>query len=135
MYRVRVDTHTREDITAAVAAHRDLGRDYDDAVAEGLVERIGAEVDRRVDARLGQRAPQPPAVSSPARSAWFPLVMGLGSIGIGALASTALLRSGGVSVQPGGAASSTTVQPGQVLLVALIWIVIAVINVAYARRH
>jgi hypothetical protein len=42
------------EIRASVAAHADLGPAYDDAVAEGLVERIGAEIDRRIDARLGQ---------------------------------------------------------------------------------
>ncbi|MGO8896178.1 MAG: hypothetical protein ACLP8X_01635 [Streptosporangiaceae bacterium] len=53
------------EIRASVAAHADLGPGYDDAVAEGLVERIGAEIDKRIDARLGQsgtvRAPGPPA--------------------------------------------------------------------------
>jgi len=42
------------EIRASVAAHQDLGSGYDDAVAEGLVERIGAEIDKRIDARLGQ---------------------------------------------------------------------------------
>jgi hypothetical protein len=42
------------EIRASVAAHQDLGSGYDDAVAEGLVERIGTEVDKRIDARLGQ---------------------------------------------------------------------------------
>src|SRR5260370_41263572 len=42
------------EIRASVGAHADLGSGYDDAVAEGLVERIGAEIDRRIDARLGQ---------------------------------------------------------------------------------
>jgi hypothetical protein len=42
------------EIRASVAAHADLGPAYGDAVAEGLVERIGAEIDKRIDARLGQ---------------------------------------------------------------------------------
>jgi hypothetical protein len=42
------------EIRASAAAHADLGSGYDDAVAEGLVERIGAEIDKRIDARLGQ---------------------------------------------------------------------------------
>jgi hypothetical protein len=45
------------EIRASVAAHADLGPGYDDAVAEGLVERIGAEIDRRIDARLGHQVP------------------------------------------------------------------------------
>jgi hypothetical protein len=42
------------EIRASVAARHDLGPGYDEAVAEGLVERIGAEIDKRIDARLGQ---------------------------------------------------------------------------------
>ena len=43
-----------EEIGASVGAHRDLGSEYDDAIAAGLVERIGAEVDRRVDERISR---------------------------------------------------------------------------------
>ena len=42
----------REEIAASVAAHAELGPRYDAALAEGLIERIGEEIDRRVDARL-----------------------------------------------------------------------------------
>lgn len=52
MYRVAVEQATRNDIATAAAAHHELGRDYDGAVAESLVNRIGAEIDKRVDARL-----------------------------------------------------------------------------------
>jgi hypothetical protein len=143
-YRVYVDQQARDEIAAAGAAHRELGPGYDDAVAEGLVERIGIEIDKRVDARLaqygGQPAPHvppaqhsvpaaqhnaPPAQRSPggqvspaARPPWSVVVLALGSMLMGTLASAAVLNSGG-----GGS------------VVALVWIVIAVINVAYARRH
>ena len=40
------------EIRASVGAHQDLGPGYDDAVAEGLVERIGAEIDKRIEAQL-----------------------------------------------------------------------------------
>ena len=42
----------RDEVRASAAAHHDLGPGYDAAVAEGLVERIGEEIDKRVDARL-----------------------------------------------------------------------------------
>jgi hypothetical protein len=63
MYRNAVDQVTRNDIAAAAAAHHELGRDYDGAVAEGLIDRIGAEIDKRVDARLraGWSVPRSPA--------------------------------------------------------------------------
>jgi hypothetical protein len=53
MYRVPVEHATRDDIAAAAAAHRELGPDYDSALAESLVDRIGAEIDKRIDSRLG----------------------------------------------------------------------------------
>jgi hypothetical protein len=143
-YRVCVDQQARDEIAAAGAAHRELGPGYDDAVAEGLVERIGIEIDKRVDARLAQYGGQPvphvplaqhsaptaqhsapPARHSPggqvspaARPPWSVVVLALGSMLMGTLASAAVLNSGG-----GGS------------VVALVWIVIAVINVVYARRH
>src|SRR5580698_8740585 len=40
------------EIRASVGAHDDLGSGYEDAVAEGLVERIGAEIDKRIEAQL-----------------------------------------------------------------------------------
>jgi hypothetical protein len=55
------------EIKASVAAHHDLGPDYDEAVAEGLVERIGAEIDKRIDARLGRLGT--PAAGVPGDSA------------------------------------------------------------------
>jgi hypothetical protein len=64
-YRVFVDQQARDEITAAGAAHRELGPGYDDAVAEGLVERIGVEIDKRVDARLAQYGASPPRTSHP----------------------------------------------------------------------
>ena len=125
----------KAEIRASVAAHRDLGPGYDDAVAEGLVERIGAEIDKRIDARLGlvpaaQRAPghqapapptPPPPAPAPQASrmpAFFPLV----SMGLGVGATAIVTGQNGAIV-------------GQVFMIALIWLAIAIINIAYARRH
>jgi len=119
MYRVAMDQSAREDIAAAAAAHRELGREYDNAVAEGLVERIGAEIDKRVDARIEQHgarpAPRGRPGSGPGVSGVF---LGLGSMGIGI-----------------GAAAVVLAQRGSGALVFLIWLVIGVINVVYARRR
>jgi len=63
-----VNADEREEIAASVAAHAELGPKYDSAVAEGLIERIGAEIDRRVDARLrslGQPEPAPAVSRQP----------------------------------------------------------------------
>lgn len=50
-----MDQLAREDIAAAAAARHELGSGYDDVIAESLIERIGAEIDKRVDARLDGR--------------------------------------------------------------------------------
>jgi hypothetical protein len=120
-----MDQRAREDIAAAAAVRRDLGRDYDDVLAEGLVERIGAEIDKRVDARLGQ-APEPRrrrprlgvAGQGQGRASWDVIILALGSMMIGGITANAVLNN-----------------QGNAATVAVIWLVILVINIAYARRR
>ena len=70
LYRALMGSDHEAEIRASVAAHADLGPAYDDAVAEGLVERIGAEIDKRIDARLAQFGQAgPPGAPGPARAA------------------------------------------------------------------
>jgi hypothetical protein len=136
-----MDVRAREDVAAAAAVHTELGQAYDGAVAEGLVERISSEIDKQVDARLAQRGIQPSV------AAWTNLTMGLGSIGLGIAATAVTLQSWSSS----GVAPKAEVDLGsfraslltgtrsvsitEVILIALIWVAIAVVNVAYARRH
>jgi len=124
-----------DEVRASTAAHRDLGPGYDTAVAEGLVERIGEEIDKRVDARLyGQvpyQAPPPPPRPRPRREpvpgrmGFGAVVLALGSMGMAIGATAAVLHPG--------AAPPGQVSGGATVLIALIWIVIGVVNVAYAR--
>jgi len=143
-----VNVNERDEITASVAAHGELGPGYDTAVAEGLVERIGEEIDRRIDARMGgrpwpgQAAPQAttpmppayrgPAVPTPAGPAAVPpparrpsglggVILGLGSMGL-AVGGTAVVVSHHVDAF------------AAVIMILLIWAAIAVINVAHSRR-
>ncbi len=122
-----------DEVRASAAAHRDLGPGYDTAVAEGLVERIGEEIDRRVDARLygGQvpyADPEPrprPRLRReplPGRLGFGTVVLALGSMGLAVGASATVLHPG-------------TGQAGTQWLVALIWLVIGAINIAYARHR
>ena len=90
MYRNVVDQTTRNDIAAATAAHHELGSDYDGAVAESLIDRIGAEIDKRVDARLsaGSSASCSPAQirqSGRIQAAWAGAGIGAGITGLVAL--------------------------------------------------
>jgi hypothetical protein len=128
----RGDMGIREEVQASTAAHRDLGPGYDAAVAEGLVERIGEEIDRRVDARLfgHMQAPAPPKprrAPVPGRIGAGSVILALGSMGM-AIGGTAVVLHPGDS-PPG------TITAGQSILTALIWIVIAAINICYARRN
>jgi len=48
-------TDTQAEFAASVAALQDLGHGYDQALAEGLVERIGADIDNRIAAEIDNR--------------------------------------------------------------------------------
>ena len=136
-----MDELAQQDIAAAAAAHTELGRAYDGPVAEGLVERISSEIDRQVDARLAQRGIRP------SWAAWANVTMGLGSAGLGIGATAVVLQSWPASTVTPKAVldlgsfraslmtSTHSVSTAQVVLIALIWAAIAVVNVVYARRR
>ena len=136
-----MDVQAHEDVAAAAAAHSELGHEYEAALAEGLIERISSEIDKQVDTRLAQRGIQPTG------SAWANAAMGLGSVGLGigatavtlhSLSSTGTVPKATVVLGPFHASvmsSTTSISTAQVVLVVLIWVVIAVVNIAYARRR
>jgi hypothetical protein len=163
------------EIRASVGAHADLGPGYEDAVAEGLVERIGAEIDKRIDARFAQVPAAPadaqPGVPTPAGAAGmvgaagaahpagpagYPGFQGYqGYLGpvlppgyqlgpppvrpspVGARnVATTITALGSVALGVAATAivSSAGRLGGQAFIILLIWVAIAIINVAYARR-
>jgi hypothetical protein len=163
------------EIRASVGAHADLGPGYEDAVAEGLVERIGAEIDKRIDARLAQTgAAGPPGPAVPAGTAGaagaadaagaagaagpagYPGFQGYqGHPGpvlppgyqlgpppvrpspVGARnAATTITALGSMALGVAATAivSSAGSLGGQAFIIMLIWVAIAIINVAYARH-
>jgi hypothetical protein len=160
------------EIRASVGAHADLGPGYEDAVAEGLVERIGAESDKRIDARLAQTgAAGPPGPAVPAGTAGaagaadaagaagpagYPGFQGyqghpgpvlppgyqLGpppvrpsQVGARNAATTiTALGSMALGVAATAIVSSAGSLGGQAFIILLIWVAIAIINVAYARH-
>jgi hypothetical protein len=128
-----LNTGREQEIAASVGAYRDLGGGYDDAIAAGLVERIGAEVDRRVDARLAQAGyPRRPARAD-RRGSFGAVVLGLGSMGLGIGASAVVLLGPNSTATPSGISHGFST--AQSFLVLVVWLVIGVINVAYARRR
>jgi hypothetical protein len=153
------------EIRASVGAHADLGPGYEDAVAEGLVERIGAEIDKRIEARLAQTgavgapgpAPGVPAPAGAAGPAGYPGFQGgyqgypgpvlppgyqLGPpparpspVGARNVATTiTALGSVALGVAATAIVSSAGSLGGQGFIILTIWVAIAIINVAYARR-
>jgi hypothetical protein len=46
---------TRDDLTAAVGARRELGPDYEDAVLDGFLARLDRQMQERVDATVADR--------------------------------------------------------------------------------
>ena len=100
-----------DELRAAAAARSELGRDYEPAVLDAFVERLGRAIDQRVDARM------------PARRGgdFLALVLALGSIGM------ALGVPGAMSGSFGDAATF--------VLTLVAWAAIAAINVAFIRRR
>jgi hypothetical protein len=155
---VRVNVNERDEITASVAAHAELGSRYDSAVAEGLVERIGDEIDRRIDARLGGQprpAQPPPGENRPVSAGQAPVYQGPTyqtpaappPVPATAPPPAAPRRASGLSGMVLGLGSmglgvgATAVVVGHhvesvaaLLMVLLIWTAIAVINIAHSRR-
>ena len=142
------------EIAASVAALQDLGPGYDQALAEGLVERIGAEIDKRIAAEIDNRvtsevdsriltqldryagcrhqrrrakrmlrAEQRMLRADRAdRVGRQSIMLALGSMLV-ALSVTAIVLRG----SPGVAA---------IMLMALIWVIVGIINVTYVlRKH
>jgi hypothetical protein len=129
MYRNVVDQAARNDITAAMAAHHELGRDYDDAVAESLVDRIGAEIDKRVDARLvagssSSRSPAEFSRSGRSQTIWT-------GAAIGVTTGAALTGLAAMIANHGNNSSAVS------HAVIVIWVVLAVAGLATAlvRRY
>jgi hypothetical protein len=143
---------SRAEIAASVAALQDLGPGYNQALAEGLVERIGADIDKRIAAAIESRVTaevdsrilaqldryagcrhqrrrarrmiraerRTIRAERADRAERQSLGLALGSMLVG-LPVTAIVLSG----SPGVAG---------VMLMAVIWVIIGIINVTYAMR-
>ena len=107
-----------DEIRAAAQTHRDLGPEYESAVIESFLDKVGREIDARVDARLaGVRPGQPPM--PPAGSA------GNGRGSVFALAVITMVL--GIPL------TAITYQPsGGNAVVGLVWLCLLLINVVYA---
>ncbi|MFB4265010.1 hypothetical protein [Nonomuraea sp. GTA35] len=50
--------NTGDELRAAVSARRDLGPEYENEVVDSFLDKMGQEIDRRVDERLATAAPK-----------------------------------------------------------------------------
>jgi hypothetical protein len=120
IYRAHVDSPSLspDEIRAAAETHRELGPDYQSAVIESFLDKVGREIDARVDARVAaQQVPAAPArpAAGRERSAFVLAIVSI-SLGIPLTALTVTAGSHPVGISG--------------LLV--VWLAIAVINVAYS---
>jgi len=100
------------EVRAAAELHRELDPEYRDAVVESFLDRVGKEIDARVDRRLAaQPQPQPQPRT---------MALAIASIALG-IPLTAII--------------SSLSEGAQFPELAIIWLAIAVINVAYALGH
>jgi hypothetical protein len=115
------------ELRAAAETHSELGPDYRDAVLDSFVDRVGREIDARVDARLAQAAARSAPVQSapapPAPRAQKPfsvMTLALGSIALGIPITAIVVSAGNHPVGFWG--------------VLVVWVAIASINWAYADK-
>lgn len=121
---------TPDEFRAAAETHHELGPEYQSAVIESFIDKIGKEIDARVDARMRAQQPMPypgpgpyqgqfpmpvPRQSNPARSQFALAVVSM-ALGI-PLSGIALGNHAGN------------------LALFIIWLAITVINVAYSLHN
>jgi hypothetical protein len=107
-------TVDRGDVETALEARRELGPDYEPQVIDAFVERIERRLEHREGTREGTR--------EPAERRPIPVLLPLGSLGIGIGAT-------------GAALGPTNGSAGGILVAIIAWIAIAVVNAAYALRR
>jgi hypothetical protein len=118
-----------DEIRAAAETHHELGPEYQSAVIESFLDKVGREIDARVDARLnGTRAPYPGPSMQPMPMGQPPAVRQGRSGSPFALAIVSLIA--GIPLT--GIALGATTPEKAPLALFLVWLGIAVINIAYA---
>lgn len=81
---------TGDELRAAVSARRDLGPDFEDAIVDSFLDKMGKEVDRRVDERLASQNPKAAARAAKSNDG-MRLALAIVSMSLGTIATIALL--------------------------------------------
>jgi hypothetical protein len=115
MERIVADSPVSPDeFRAAAEVRRELGPEYDKAVVESFLERLGPEIDARVDTRVAQELE-----AGAGRSRTPSMRLAIVSMVLG-IPLTAIVATGGE-------------HPVGFVGVLIVWLAIAIINVAYAN--
>ena len=122
IYRADVNSPslTPDEIRAAAETHRELGPDYQSAVIESFLDKVGREIDARVDARIAAAQP-PPAPVRPTATERSSFALAVVSMAFG-IPLTAIAVAAGT-------------HPVGIGAVLVIWMAIAVINISYTRHR
>jgi hypothetical protein len=115
-----------DDFRAAAATHNELGPEYQNAVIDSFLDKVGREIDARVDARMGNvprpgygpvpRHPVQPPEKAPSQG--LPIALPIASM-VAGIPLTAIAASAGS-------------HPVGLVGVLVIWLALVAINVAYA---
>ena len=106
-----------EEVRAAAEIHQELGPDYQEAVIESFLDKVGREIDARVDARLAQQqVAQPPGQRWRGQSG-SPMTLAIVSMALGIPISAIVVSAGA--------------HPAGFMGLLVVWLAIGVINVAY----
>ena len=101
----------REELEAAVAARKELGREREPEIVEAFLARVEKQIDARVDERLARRHHRGGGPD------WAAAILGMASLGIGI-----------------GATGAATSQ-GQGWVAAVAWLAIVVVNLLYYQSR
>ncbi|GAA3128872.1 hypothetical protein GCM10010466_19470 [Planomonospora alba] len=108
-----MDRSPGDELRAAVEARRELGPEFEDSLIEGFLEKMDAEIDRRVDQRLAAHTP----AIRPSVAAGQRLALSIVSLSLGVLATVGLTFAGDEGIY----------------VIILMWLGIVGVNFAFTR--
>jgi len=106
-----------EEIRAAAETHNELGPAYQDAVIDSFLDKVGREIDARVDTRLAQHQAAPPPARDRHSHSGSPLALAIVSMALGIPISAIAVAAG--------------THPAGIMGLLVVWIAITAINIAY----
>lgn len=117
-YCVRVSSPlSPEEIRAAAETHNELGPDYQGAVIESFLDKVGREIDARLDARLAQQQSARPRARDRSGHFGSPMALAIISMSLGIPVSAIAVAAG--------------THPAGFMGLLVVWVAITAINIAY----